>query len=187
MWSNNVWTFRQPFDIEFWFDSSSNGLRTNGLQQNEFGRYVHASPDWLAGEFPVIQLNWGALFWTNEKNVWIEQLPNSTTSRIGLELIPASFPISVWTRPVITAFKILDFDKKIFLSRGTPLCNIRLHSTKPSEKFSLEQSKPSEKVLDNLYRDGEVKNWQKFFSWTLINKRLDKEESKCPFAKLWKK
>ena len=105
LWSNNVWTFRQPFDIEFWFDSSSNGLRTNGLQQNEFGRYVHASPDWLAGEFPVIQLNWGALFWTNEKNVWIEQLPNSTTSRIGLELIPASFPISVWTRPVITLSK----------------------------------------------------------------------------------
>jgi len=183
-WTSNVWTFRQPFDVELQFESSTNRLYSN-LEQDLFNNYIYTNNDWLDGPLPVVQLCWSILFWTDEKNVWIEQIPDPNLSRVGLELISASFPISVWTRPVVTAFKILDLDKKIILERGTPLCNIRFYSDKNNDKFILEQKDPPQKVIDNLSKDSEVKRWQKNYSWSLINKRLDKQ-SKCPFSRWWK-
>ena len=52
-------------------------------------------------------------------------------------------------------------------------------------KFILKQKDPPQKVIDNLSKDSEVKRWQKNYSWSLINKRLDKQ-SKCPFSRWWK-
>jgi len=93
-WTSNVWTFRQPFDVELQFESSTNRLYSN-LEQDLFNNYIYTNNDWLDGPLPVVQLCWSILFWTDEKNVWIEQIPDPNLSRVGLELISASFPISV--------------------------------------------------------------------------------------------
>jgi hypothetical protein len=44
---------------------------------------------------------------------------------------------------------------------------------------------PTEKIIDRMRRDCEVKLWQKNYSWKLINQRLG-NQSKCPFSKLFK-
>ena len=96
----------------------------------------------MDGEHPTIQLRDTYLFWTKNKDVWIEQIPHPLISRYGIEIIPGTFPISVWQRPVVCGFNILDYDVNIKIARGTPLYYIRFYSKKGDSLFSLNRGPP---------------------------------------------
>jgi hypothetical protein len=183
-WKKNLWIVKQPFDLTIHFDSILRELSTN-IDQDRFNQYFYLSHGWRDSELPVVQLQWAGLFWTNDKDVWVEQVPNPTLSRKGFELIPASFPVSVWLRPVVSAMRLLDFDTDLSINKGDDLYHLRFRSNNPKEKIILKKAVPTEKVIDKMRRDCEVKLWQKNYSWKLIGERLN-NQSKCPFSKLFK-
>ena len=185
-WGKNTWIVYQPFDIQIKYISEDKRLVANLGQENS-NTYINVPPYWLDGEHPNIQLRNVYLFWTKEKDVWIEQIAHPLMSRYGLEVIPGTFPISVWQRPITFGFNILDYDVNIKIPRGTPLYYIRFYSKRNDCLFSLNKETPPKKVIQSQKQNTRLKNYAPFASWDLINKRLEKEDSSCPFNFLWKK
>ena len=183
-WGKNTWIIYQPFDIEFEYVSEEKRIITN-LTQESFDTYFWLQKHWLDGELPTVQLVNPYLFWTNEKDVWVEQTAHPLISRYGLEVVPGTFPISVWQRPLLFGFKILDHDVNIKLPKGTPLYYIRFYSQKSDSLFDLEKKFPPEDVMRSQRQNTRLKQFDRFGSWDLIKERI-KEESKCPFNFLWK-
>ena len=116
--------------------------------------------------------------WTEDKDVWIEQIPHPLLSRYGLDLVPATFPISVWYRPMVVGVKVLD--KDIYLPKGTPLYYFRLYSQRSDSNFKLEKRDVPEKLIKQLDEAYTLRKFTNFNSWDIIKGRVSKE-GKCPF------
>ena len=185
-WGKNTWIVYQQFDLEFEYISEEKRIITNLTQEN-FDNYFWLQEHWLDGEHPTIQLRDTYLFWTKNKDVWIEQIPHPLISRQGIEIIPGTFPISVWQRPVVCGFNILDYDVNIKIARGTPLYYIRFYSKKGDSLFSLNRETVPKEVMESQKQNIRLKDYDRFASWDLIQDRLKKEDSSCPFNFLWKK
>ena len=183
-WGKNTWTVYQPFDFEFEYISKEKKIVSN------LDDYLWCAPKWLSGKYPVPQFNLSYFFWTDDKDVWIEQNHHPHLGRLGLELVPGTYPISVWERGSSMGVKVIDQDRHISIPRGTPLFYVRFYSQKSDSLFSVEQKfsplylspdRPNKKL--KTY----VKNYEKFDSWDIIKERLKKEEHSCPFNFLKRK
>ena len=116
--------------------------------------------------------------WTKDKDVWIEQVPHPFLSRYGLVLIPSTFPISVWFRPMVIGVKVLESD--IYLPKGTPLYYFRLYSKKSDCNFKLEKKDVPEHLTRQLAESKKLRDYTRYDAWDVIKNRLSKE-GKCPF------
>ena len=184
-WGKNTWIISQPFDIGIHYNSKDKYLQTN-LNQNAFDEYFHLADTWLNGEYPEIQMKYNLSLWTRDKDVWIEQVPHPLLSRHGIDLVPGTFPISVWFRPLVVGVKILDFDQNLWLPKGTPLYYIRFCSRRGDSTFSLEKGDPPKDLIKKHHQHTQLRFFTQFNAWDIIKKRTD-EESKCPFSRLWKR
>ena len=106
------------------------------------------------------------------------KIPHPLLSRYGLELIPATFPISVWFRPMVIGVKMLDSD--IYLPKGTPLYYFRLYSKRSDSDFQLQQRDVPEKMVKQLNENNTLRKFTMFNAWDIIKGRVSKE-GKCPF------
>ena len=185
-WGKNTWIVYQPFNIEIEYISAEKRLIGN-LVQSAFDNYIHLESYWLDGKNPNVQFNDFYLFWTEEKDVWVEQIPHPLISRYGIGVIPGTFPISVWQRPITCGFDILDYDVNIKIPRGTPLYYVRFYSRKSDSLFSLNKEPLPKKMLEFQKQHTRLKDYAPQESWNLIKDRLKKEESSCPFNFLRRK
>ena len=182
----NTWILNQSFPLQFQYIHEDKYIVSN-LSQEQFDKFFLINDWWQDGKHPVVEFGYSFCFWTEDRDVWVEQFPIPEMTRSGLEIIPGSFPISVWERPLKIAFKVLDYDKKIIIDKGAPLCYVRFSSKKTRDvKFTLEKKSIPKKVLKNQLQHLRLKFWHKNYSWELIEKRLNKE-SKCPINFLRKK
>ena len=99
----NVWSLHQSFPLGMLYKSEENFLSTN-LSQDIFEQYFMLGDGWLDGEHPEIQFKQGYCFWTDEKDVWIEQFQHNNDP-IGVRCGSRIIPISVWQRPINLGFK----------------------------------------------------------------------------------
>ena len=88
---------------------------------------------------------------------------------------------------MVCGFNILDYDVNIKIPRGTPLYYVRFYSRKSDSLFSLNKETPSKKLLQSQKQHTRLKDYAPQDSWNLIQDRLKKEDSSCPFNFLWKK
>ena len=174
-WTDNTWVITQPFDLGF---KVKDNRITSSLTQEAYDDYFHLGDNWLNGEYPEIQMKYVMSIWTEDKDVWIEQIPHPLLSRYGLELIPATFPISVWFRPMVIGVKILDSD--IFIPKSTPLYYFRLYSKRSDSNFKLEQRDVPKKLLEQEKQNNILRKFTRFNTWDIIKGRVSKE-GKCPF------
>tara|TARA_B100000927_G_scaffold271712_1_gene248835 strand:- start:603 stop:1346 length:744 start_codon:yes stop_codon:yes gene_type:complete len=185
----NTWVMRQSFPLGLLYNSAENYIETN-LSQKLFDEYFILGDDWEKMEHPEIQFNQGYCFWTEDKDVWIEQFQHPDMARLGLDTVSGCFPLSVWQRPINLGFTIKTYDKNIWLEKGSPLCYVRFSSQRTRDvRFTLEKRLIPKDVLKRQNQSLWLKDWHKNYSWNLINKRLKKEEEdekKCPFNFLWK-
>ena len=184
----NTWILKQSFPLGLRYKSEEKFLGSN-LGQTEFDSYFELDKRWLDGEYPEVQLHHQYCFWTEDSDVWVEQFPHADMTRLGLEVVPGTFPISVWQRPITLGLKIIVWDHDIWLKKGASLCYIRFSSQRTRDvKFTLQQRPIPRKVFKQQLQDRDLKKWHKEGSWNLIKDRLNKEEkeSSCPFNFLWK-
>jgi hypothetical protein len=184
----NTFTLFQQFPINFVYDSERKYLQTDLRQQSEFDQYFELVPNWLSGESPVIQMKNQFLFWTDEKDVWLEQIPHHSMSEKKIELVCGTFPISVWYRPINIGMILSCEDQQYKIDRGDPLCNVRF--TKKGDHdiiFELVKSPIPDDFYKRMTQQHNLSMWHPFRSWKVIKDRLNKKpDSKCPFAFLWK-
>ena len=172
-----MWVVKQPFDLGMKVDTKEKRINTD-LTQKAYDDYFHVGERWLEGEYPEIQFKLNYVFWTNEKDVWVEQIPHPLLSRQGFELVPGTFPISYWHRPVVVGLKILDTDVNLRLRRGTPLYYLKLRGG----NFMLEQKEIPEDWHKLNKQTSVLRNFAPFKAWEVIRSRV--REGKCPIK--WK-
>ena len=176
-YTENMWVVEQPFDLGMKVDTKEKRINTD-LTQKAYDDYFHVGERWLEGEYPEIQFKLNYVFWTNEKDVWVEQIPHPLLSRQGFELVPGTFPISYWHRPVVVGLKILDTDVNLRLRRGTPLYYLKLRGG----NFMLEQKEIPEDWHKLNKQTSVLRNFAPFKAWEVMWSRV--REGKCPIK--WK-
>ena len=176
-YTENMWVVEQPFDLGMKVDTKEKRINTD-LTQKAYDDYFHVGERWLEGEYPEIQFKLNYVFWTNEKDVWVEQIPHPLLSRQGFEVVPGTFPISYWHRPVVVGLKILDTDVNLRLRRGTPLYYLKLRGG----NFMLEQKEIPEDWHKLNKQTSVLRNFAPFKAWEVMRSRV--REGKCPIK--WK-
>lgn len=199
-WYKNTWIIHQPFDIKLIYHSKEHKIDTNANQLFDL-RPVrkssehnliedHTIPSEDINFFPEAQFHAGYLFWTKANNTWIEMLPHPESIKLGLELTPATYAISSWTRPTTFAFIIKKKDVIIDVPRGTPLYYVRFISKKYYNiNVTLEKKQLPMNIFLKSYFDTNLKYLIPWYSWKLMQKRLKNEDKyqKCPFFNLFDK
>lgn len=128
------------------------------------------------------------LFWTEAKDVWLSVLHDPLLSRNNIEVIPATFPISVWPRPIVFSCKIIDTNiEEIFLPKDTVLYHISFYSRYQDPYFIIKSKHIDQKITKILIENEKFKKKYKGQSWRLVMERLKKDKpSKCPFFNFFK-
>lgn len=192
-WASSSFVFFSQEDIIFKYDKEKNIIPIKD-PLDPIKEKINLSYDWNTGFTPTFQLNQHCLFWTENKNVWLEQIPFGTTSKYcNVELIPAHFPFSIWTRVVSVGFKLLDVNQPVIIKKGQPLYTVRFISPDYPE-VSLEYKEPPQSILNKAMDNVSFKLKQPHKSWNIIQKLLGQEKdaleterqaSKCPFTFLF--
>lgn len=188
-WASSSFVFYSQIDIDFYI--KDNKICSDNYSIEYLSKWITPSPDWLDGPCPVVQMKQYMFFWTEEKNLWIEQTPFANSILYSnIDLIPAHFPLSVWKRPVSFGFKV-PTNRPVIIKRGDPIYTIRFNTDEMS-RYNLIASHPTQEILDESMDNVRHKYLNKdISSWSLIEERLEsqvleKKKSKCPFSFLWK-
>lgn len=191
-WHKNTWVIEMPFDLEAKFDKNNKKILLTKPERfydffNDDLIQYHTS-NFSDGAYLELQLIYFYFFWTNDKDIWIELHHHPSLNRLGLELIPGTFPISSWLRPINFGFKVINSDHPIFIPKGTPLYYIKLLSKNSGSNvnFEIEKKDVDKDILKKYAKDSVVKFFDTQESWNLIKKREGNGQKKCPFNFLWK-
>jgi len=173
---------RSPIDVELVLDRKIGNLYSTNLNSDLFNTYCSSTfvPGWFDGERCTIQLSVPRfIFWTNEKNIWIESKPHYLTSvKNNLSSIPAWFNMSNWIRPVGTAFNIIDLDKPVSIKRGDVLYEVCFYSKNLDNGILLQKKSPPNELLNSMDKMVDLKKYLPMLSNKFIFKN---KSSKCPF------
>ena len=167
----NTFTISQQFPLKI---KNEGQILANLEDQFAFDRYfdLKGAPN----EFQMLSIY---MFWTDAKDVWVEQTPHPELTRKGLDLVCASFPLSAWSRPISIGV-VMNTDH-VTLDRGDPLCNIRFTSKGDHNvAYKLVKREFPQHLDKRSKRDLELQHWQWGESWNLIKQRLDRKP-RCPF------
>ena len=185
--SNRTFLIKSPIDMTLIVDVKNQTLKAPYLDQKTFDKYCSSTfvPNWCSEEKVTIQLNVPRfLFWTKQKNIWIETRPYFNTGiKNNLTSMPAWFNLSSWTRPISTAFDVVDPSKPIIIKRGDPLFEVCFYSKNLDSGVLLKKSYPPKEVIDKVSKISHVKSYIRNLSKHLMFKE---QKSKCPFEFLWK-
>ena len=190
-WASSSFIVYSQADIILFFDKNQRTIGSQYMSSQELNYWVQINMDddeWLNGVCPVIQIGQMMCLDTNQKNVWVEQMPYfNKYADANYEIVPASFPFSTWKRPLSVAIKILDITKPIVIRRGDPLYIMRFY-TDGFANFSVNRKKLDDNYFTELKSNMKWVKENPWKSWQKITNLFKKEtESKCPFSFMFKK
>ena len=167
----NTFTIRQQFPLKI---KNVGQILANLEDRFAFDRYFDLKG--ASNEFQMLNIY---MFWTDAKDVWLEQTPHPELTRKGLDLVCGSFPISEWNRPISIGV-VMNTDH-VVLDRGDPLYNVRFTSKGDHNVAYKLVKREFPQHLDKRSKgDLELQHWQWGESWNLIKQRLDRKP-RCPF------
>ena len=167
----NTFTIRQQFPLKI---KNEGQILANLEDRFAFDRYFDLKG--ASNEFQMLNIY---MFWTDAKDVWLEQTPHPELTRKGLDLVCGSFPISEWNRPISIGV-VMNTDH-VVLDRGDPLYNVRFTSKGDHNvAYKLVKREFPQHLDKRSKRDLELQHWQWGESWNLIKQRLDRIP-RCPF------
>ena len=193
--AKRTYVVRSPVDISLriiFAEDGSNEARieTPNLDQVKFDRWITPTFDvdgWCRKEKVTLQFNIPkCLFWTNEKNICIEQSPYPLTAvRNNKVSLHGWYNLSSWTRGVSFAMDVVDYRKPIVIKRGDPLYQISFFSENLDDEYKLVKEEPSVDLLRQVRKRVRAKN---YIGRSVHEEQMFKKQtSKCPFDFLWKK
>lgn len=165
---------RSPIPLWVEYDKKQGALSSD-LYPEQFDELIVGTDRrdgiWKGENEIVFQFQFGYLFWTDHKNIWVEQAQYPTTLvKNNFEIVEGRFPISVWNRGIPLAVRMRDLDKVLRIERGDILYFIRFFSD--FDRFKLVKKVPSPDVVNKSYRHQKIKHWLRNESWQLIKNRL---------------
>lgn len=164
---SDTFVIRNAIEIELFWD------RNNKVLSSNLGHEAHNSfvrVHW--GDFdpdidnPIVALSNSFVF-VADKPVYIEIIPPFNTIDEHIRIIPGSFNIFSWQRPVLPTFEMLE--NKIVIKRGQPIAYVRFKSEDLKDNFILEKIPRSDELEHRVNSCLTLKHYQPNISWKLHN------------------
>jgi len=106
------------------------------------------------------------LFYADEE-VWVDFLPPYNHIDLRWRLMPGSFNICNWQRPLVPTFEMLN--DRIEFKRGQPLAYVRFRARDPQAMFQLNKQ-PRTEELDHIVNSSvSLKSYQNNLSWKIVS------------------
>lgn len=158
-----------PRDITLYVNNETGELQAPNISQEDFERWVNVQDAQLpitTIQIPVPMF----LFWTESKNIWIEQIDHPrTASHNNFTLVTGWFNLSSWCRPISLGVRLVDDKKPIIIKRGDPLYKIRFMKEGNFNKtFELVKSRPEPEVMLDVHKRVKAKKIIPYLSDKLI-------------------
>lgn len=191
----NTYLIRSPIDFVLTPNVNAKTFGIDRFDQKFYIEWVIRRPnDFINPKRPICTLGPKLVFVADE-DVIIESLPammhDSETLR-NIRVIPGTYNIHRWMRPLDFTFEILDPSKPLEFKRGDPLFYVRFIDTK-GRKVELERIEQTDDIIKTMYGMVVLKNYipklglDKLYDmahdWIKNKKWLKK--NKCPFD--WRK
>lgn len=166
-YADQTWVIKSPIDIDLHWDPvnkvlSSNlpGLAHEAMIRTHWGDF---NPD---EDPPIIAINSAFLFVADD-NVWVDFLPPYNHIDPAWRLMPGSFNICNWQRPVVPTFEMLE--NVVHIKRGQPLAYIRFRSTDPQDMYQLQKQERTPELEHLVNSCVTVKSYQQNLSWKIVS------------------
>ena len=190
-YNSQTWVLKSWIDVELTWDANNGVLNSNlPFEQHQSMIRLHSADFTIGVDRPIVAINCSYLF-VADKTTLVEFLPPYNHDVTEMRLMPGSFNISGWQRPIMPTFEMLT--DKLTIKRGQPLAYIRFRSEDLKDSFKLEKLDRTPE-LEHLVRSCvSVKSYQKTLSWQIAQSGWNKLRPKsffkktCPFKWLFKK
>lgn len=163
---DQTWIIRCTVDIDLSWDPINKVLSSNLPQlAHEAMVRIHWGDFDPETDRPIVAINSSMVFFADEE-VWIDFLPPYNHIDPKWRLMPGSFNICNWQRPIVPTFEMLD--NTLSLRRGQPLAYVKFRSRDPQDLYQLIKHERTEE-LDHLVNSTvSVKNYQPNLSWKVV-------------------
>jgi hypothetical protein len=171
-------------------ESGEGSIESENLNQIRFDRWISPTFDvenWCRKEKVTLQFNMPKfLFWTEERNVWMEQSPYPLTAvKNNILCLNGWFNLSSWTRSLSFAMDVVDYTKPIVIKRGDPLYQVSFYSKNLDDSYKLVKKEPSEKLLRDIKKRTKAKSYIGRIGHD--QEMFKNQKGKCPVEFLWKR
>jgi hypothetical protein len=163
---DQTWVIRCLVDVDIEWDPYNRVLLSNlpSLAHDAMCK-VHWGDFDPAVDKPIVAINSSFLLYADEE-VWVDFLPPYNHIDPKWRLMPGSYNIFTWQRPLVPTFEMLE--NKISFKRGQPLAYLRFRSKNPQDLFKLVKQ-PRTDELDHLVNSSvTVKSYQTNLSWNIV-------------------
>jgi len=177
-------TFVVTSGIDFYLEYA----KENHTMFSSHPNFVRFHEENLISLNPISQLFFSRfLFWTNEKNVWMEFFDHPMTSlKNNFVVIGGWFNLSNWPRNTNIAIKIIDKHRPVIIEKGDPLFRISFHSENFNNGIILEKETNENKIKKIFSQHKDLKE-DTLEKKNLLHKLFGKTEvKKCPFRFLYR-
>lgn len=188
----NTFIVRSPIDITITVKPDIKAVSVEGFDQKFYKEWVVKRPnDFINPQRPIVTLGPKMVFVADE-DVMLEALPamlHDTPALRKIHLIPGSYNIHRWMRPVDFTFEVLDTSEPIVFKRGDPLFYVRFVDPK-DRAVELERIEQNDDLLKTMYGMVVLKNYVKNVKLNKLyemahdwikNKTWLPKKKRCPF------
>jgi len=194
-YNDQTWVIKSLVDIKLRWDPINMVLDSNlPTLAHEAMVKVHWGDFDPNTDNPIVAINTATLFLADQE-VWCDFLPPYNHIDPDWRLMPGSFNICNWQRPVVPTFEMLN--NEITVKRGQPLAYIRFRSCNPQDVFKLVKKERTAE-LDHLVNSSvTVKSYMKKISWKIVTGEIpnklrpksfldDSKNNTCPVSTIKK-
>jgi hypothetical protein len=185
-YTSQTWVLKSWIDIDLKWDPYNHVLNANlGPLQHDCMVRLHSNDFDAKVDRPIVALNCSYLF-VADKPVLVEFLPPYNHDVTGMRLMPGSFNICGWQRPIMPTFEMLT--DELTIKRGQPLAYVRFRSENLKDVFKLEKIERSDELQRLVDSCVTVKSYQKNISWSIAQSGWNSLrpssffKKKCPFG-----
>lgn len=164
---DQTWVIKSTVDLDIRWDHVNKVLHSNlpeaahhAMIRTHWGDF---NPD---TEHPIVAINSSFLFVADD-DVWIDFLPPFNSIDNTWRLMPGSFNIKNWQRPLVPTFEMLA--NEVNIKRGQPLAYIKFRSKNPQDLFKLVKQERTEELEHLVNSSITVKSYQPNLSWQIVN------------------
>ena len=199
--NKNMFVLRSPVDLTVTMINNKPVFESSQkIVQDAFHlSHINRAKEQPPGALPLLSLIPSYLMYsTDDVVIELHELYFPKPNK-NFNLVPGSFNIGKWIRPLDWTFEIIDPSKPVIIKQGDPLVQVRF-ITKDGSKVNFERVNEDEDIL-SMYRacvtvkhfkpklslESAYKLGESFIGWFHKKHHPPQNKSKCPFKKIFKK